>query len=349
MNTIVLLYTDLMPYNIVVLRELLCRDCRILVVSWDYKKIYTPPVIEGITYYKRSAFRDKQQLFDFIEALHPDLIWTAGWMDPLYNNVCRIIRAKLSIPIVAGSDTQWRGGKQWFNVFTSWFRQKRWFSHICVAGILQYEYAKRLGFNDTRIVAPNLSADVDLFSRAEHPSDKPYPKRLLYMGRFSAEKGLLPLLRTWQSLSDHNGWILTLIGDGPLRKKVDGYRDVEILPYMTQDGLLNYVSMSGGYILPSLFEPWALVLHEAAAGGLPILASACCGAVPYFVKEGENGFLFSPGNEKSMRQVISKFIHMEEAQLIRMGQKSRELSTAITPSKVADTIMRVLLEGPYKQ
>lgn len=345
MCEIVVLYTELMPYNIAVFRELLKRDCRISVVFGDTNKktTYLPPVITGITYYPRSSFADQVQLYNFIEKLHPDLIWTAGWIDSLYNQVCGRIRRQLSIPVIAGSDTQWRGGKQWLNVLTSRFRHRQWFSHICIAGIMQYKYAHRLGFDDHRILTPNFSADIDLFLRAERNYTVfSYPKRLLYMGRFSPEKGLLPLLKVWQSLSDRNGWLLTLIGAGPLRDEMNGYPDVKILPYMSQEELLQFVSTSGGYILPSLFEPWALVLHEVAAAGLPILASDCCGAVPYFVKEGENGFLFTPGKGEEMRDVIDKFIHMDAVQLIGMGEKSRKLSVSITPSKVADAILSVL-------
>ena len=49
------------------------------------------------------------------------------------------------------------------------------------------------------------------------------------------------------------------------------------------------------------------MIHEAACAGLPILASACCGAVSCFVKDGENGFLFKPANKRSIRKAIERF------------------------------------------
>lgn len=345
MYNIIVLYTEIMPYNIVVFRELIKRDCRITVVCWDkdLKTSYTPPPTSGIDYYARSLFADKNRLFDFIDRQEPDLIWVSGWVDPLYNSVCKLARKRLSIPIVAGSDTQWQGGKQWLNVLTARFRHRRWFSHICIAGVLQYEYAHRLGFDDAHIVWPNLSADTELFSRLPMPAaDRPYPKRLLYMGRFSPEKGLLPLLHAWRSLSDRKGWKLTLIGAGPLLHLLQGYPDVEILPFMPQEELLEHIAVSGGYILPSVFEPWALVLHEAAAAGLPILASERCGAVPYFVGDGQNGYLFTPGDEKQIRDVLIRFFNLDLQALLAMSRKSRELSTCVTPAMVADTLLGVM-------
>ncbi|MFR8356002.1 MAG: glycosyltransferase [Parabacteroides sp.] len=84
------------------------------------------------------------------------------------------------------------------------------------------------------------------------------------------------------------------------------------------------------------------MIHEAACSGLPILASGCCGAVSCFVKDGENGFLFTPGDKRAIRQVIERFIHLPEPEWLQMGKKSRELSYLITPSVVAERILTLL-------
>jgi len=39
---------------------------------------------------------------------------------------------------------------------------------------------------------------------------------------------------------------------------------------------------SGCFILPSRYEPWALVIHEAACAGLPIICTNVCGTVDHF-------------------------------------------------------------------
>ena len=109
-----------------------------------------------------------------------------------------------------------------------------------------------------------------------------YPHKLLFIGRFVDVKGLSFLLDAWKSIPDRKGWTLTLVGNGPLRDTLNGFPDVEIKDFMSQEQLATEMQNSGAFILPSIFEPWALVLHEAAAGGLPILASNCCGAVPCF-------------------------------------------------------------------
>lgn len=345
MITILILYTELMPYNVVVIKELVKKGCRIHVVLQDTNKKtpYLPPLLEGVTYYNRSTFWNPDHLFRLVKKVNPDLVWTAGWIDPLYNEVAGMIREKLHLPVVAGSDTQWRGGKQWLNVLTASIRQRRWFSHIFVSGEWQVKYARKLGFGFDQILMHNLSADVELFSQIDLDSRKTdYPKRLLYIGRFAPEKGLTSLLHAWKSIIDRKGWQLTLVGNGPEREKLTGYPDVEILDFMNQQELLKVMEGAGAFILPSVFEPWALVIQEAACAGLPILASGCCGAVASFVREGENGYLFIPGNIRSIRSSIEKLIIQQEIDLLRMGSNSRILGMQITPGKVADTLLTIL-------
>lgn len=52
MVTILILYTELMPYNVVVIRELVKKKCRVHVVlqDTDKKTPYLPPLLEGVTY-----------------------------------------------------------------------------------------------------------------------------------------------------------------------------------------------------------------------------------------------------------------------------------------------------------
>lgn len=344
-TTILILYTELMPYNIAVIKVLVEKGCRMHIVSQDREREtpYVPPLLDGVTYYKRSTFQNKNHLYGLVKKLKPDLVWTAGWIDPLYNVICGMIRRQLRIPVVAGSDTQWRGGKQWLNVLTSRFRQRRWFSHLFVAGEWQVKYAWKLGFRQDQILIHNLSADTDLFSRIDiNCRKKEYPKRLLYIGRFSPEKGLVCLLRAWEMILDRKGWRMTLVGSGPEKERLSGYPDVEILDFMEQKDLLKVMEDSGVFILPSVFEQWALVLHEAACAGLPILASNRCGAIASFVEEGKNGYLFVPADICSIRHSIEKFIACKESDWLLMGENSRQLSLLITPEKVAETLLTVL-------
>ncbi|MBC8601297.1 glycosyltransferase family 4 protein [Parabacteroides acidifaciens] len=344
MKTILILYSELMPYNIVVIKELLRMDCTAHIVRWTKCKTpYIPPELPNVVYYDRNSFSDPSSLLNQVRNIKPDLIWVSGWIDKLYCKVVGSYRKECNIPIVAGCDTQWQGGKQWLNVLFSPLRHKRWFSHIQIAGIWQYEYARRLGFKRSQIIEPFYSADTNIFQKVSISSKEiSYPRRLLFIGRFAKVKGLSFLLNAWKSIPDRKDWVLTLIGNGPLRDTLDGFPDVEIKDFMSQEELAVEMQNSGAFILPSVFEPWALVLHEAAAGGLPILSSNCCGAVPYFVLENYNGHLFTPGDVSSIRKALQSLINSSDEELIRMSYKSRELSRRINPEIVAQTLLSII-------
>jgi glycosyltransferase involved in cell wall biosynthesis len=298
-----------------------------------------------VYYYNRSQFKNAKELYQMTEKIEPALIYTSGWMDKIYMAVCKKIRKTRSIPVIAGSDTKWRGGKQWLNVMAAPFLHKKCFSHIHAAGIWQYEYARRLGFSPQHILMHNLSGDVAIFHNVDiHYKKKEYPRRLLYIGRFSPVKGLNYLIDAWNSIIDKKSWILTLIGNGPEKESLIKNKDVEVLDFMSQEKLAYYMQNSGCFILPSIREPWAVVLHEAAAGGLPILASNICGTVPYFVINNYNGFTFAPGNSDKIKIAIEEIINSSTDRLLSMSYRSRKLSERITPEIVAETMLSVIQE-----
>jgi glycosyltransferase involved in cell wall biosynthesis len=343
---LVFLYAALQPYVIIVFRELVKqKNINIHVVHWDKNNLtpYIPPLIENVFYYGRSRFKNTKELYQLVEKLKPEMVYISGWMDKTYMLVSRKMRKTMSIPIIAASDSQWHGGKQWLNIIISPFFHQKCFSHLQISGIWQYEYARRLGFSPQHILMHNYSADVKAFHAVDIHSKKiEYPKRLLYIGRFAPVKGLKYLIDAWNSIVDRKSWVLTLIGNGPEKDSLVKNKDIEDIDFMPQEELVHYMQNSGCFILPSIKEPWAVVLHEAAAGGLPILASNICGAVPYFVINNYNGFTFAPGNSFEIKSSIEAIINSNTDTLIEMSYNSRKLSERITPEIVSKTFLGVI-------
>ena len=72
--------------------------------------------------------------------------------------------------------------------------------------------------------------------------------------------------------------------------------------------LSNLILISCGvFVLPSIYEPWALVLQEFAAAGLPILCSSICGASPHFVINNYNGYTFTAGDVLFLISQVLRF------------------------------------------
>lgn len=343
MQNILIFYSEYMPYTHVVVLELVKLKYCVHVVrrTEGNETPYVAKETKGICFYSRSEYNSVDKLLQLYHEVEPVLILTSGWMDALYNKTCKQLKSNTEVPIIAGSDTQFRGKSQWINVLLSPFRHRKWFTHLFVAGIWQYGYARRLGFKKESILISNLSADVELFQQVDIAAkEKNYPKNLLFIGRYNSVKGLIPLMKAWDSIEDKQGWKLTLVGNGPLKKKLSRY-DVELLDFRRQEELMEITQNAGCLILPSSFEPWALVLHEASAAGLPIIASDICGAVPYFVINGYNGYTFSHKRKDDLKKKIEKVINMKEQELVEWSLNSRKLSSRITPEIVAKTLVSI--------
>ena len=344
MRQILYLYREIMPYNIPVLKELTKQGFYITVIHDIKKKLtpYSPPEIENVTFICAEQF-DREGLLTRALSIDPCLIYVSDRTNRKYNYIAIQLRRRKGVPVISGCDTQWTGGKQWFNVLTSWFRHQRFFSHLLVAGMRQFEYAKKLGFKNDKILWPLNSANNDIFLQIQITPDRfRRPRNFLYVGRFAEVKGLVILLNAWSRISDKRGATLTLVGNGPLKDKLRYPHDVITHDFMTQEDLVKMASEASCFILPSTFEPWALVIHEFAASGLPLIVTSACGAAPHFLISKYNGFLVSPNQIVELKTAIEKIILMPDEMLFKFAVRSRELSNSITPIMVAHAITSIL-------
>ena len=339
----VFLIIDYVPHQVVTISNLIeNHECDILAyhVARFNKNI---PILTNFitTDYKN---KKKEIILADIISYNPDIVVVAGWMIPEYIWIAKKLINKLKVPIVSYSDTQWHGKiRQRINSLISPFHVKKAFTHIWVAGLYQFEYARKLGFNKENIILNSLSADVDLFSKINLQTKlNKYPKNFIYIGRFSSEKGLDILVKAWDTIRDKKDWTLTLIGDGLLKENYRSNKSIIIKDYMIQSDLINELQNSGCLILPSLKESWALVLHEAAVAGLPIICTDVCGASPHFVMNGYNGFKIKPNNIIEIKKALMKIINMNDNDLYTFSCKSRELGLHITPNISINSLLQLL-------
>ncbi len=146
-----------------------------------------------------------------------------------------------------------------------------------------------LGLPDKKIhVKPNfLSHD---------PGQRSSPGNYaLFVGRLSQEKGVLEMLRTWLQLPHIP---LVVVGDGPLYDDASqmlqrsGSTHIRLLGRMSAENTQAQIKGARFLVFPSRwYEPFGMVLLEAAAAGVPAIASRIAG-VPELVIENKTGLLF---------------------------------------------------------
>jgi glycosyltransferase involved in cell wall biosynthesis len=345
---ILYLYAEIMGYNVAVFKEYIRNyPAEVHVVHWDQQKKtpYVPPELDKVFYYGKSQF-ESTSLLQFVMELQPNIIFTSGWMDRDYLKVCLKLRKK-EIPIIALSDTSYQGtwrqrlGSIYFKVF-----YRKAFDYLWVAGAYQYEYGKRLGFRNSEILFNSLTADLAIFNGIYHATitdkEKKYPHQFLFVGRFAKEKGLDVLIEAWDKVQYKKDWTLRFVGNGPMKAQIPQQRTVDIHDFVQPDEFEALVAQAGCLILPSIQEPWALVLHEFAAAGLPIICSDACGAMPVFVISGYNGYTFASTKVSLLQEAMQKIINSSDDELLNLSQRSHQLGQRIDPETTAARSLSVL-------
>lgn len=126
-----------------------------------------------------------------------------------------------------------------------------------------------------------------------------------YVGRISKEKGINILLEVAQSLP----FPLKIIGDGELLKQYqDRYKmpHIEFMGHLPTEQTLDIVRKARFLVIPSVWyenNPFSII--ESLCSGTPVLG-ADIGGIPELIDEGQNGFLFEPGNLKALKSQIIK-------------------------------------------
>lgn len=164
----------------------------------------------------------------------------------------------------------------------------------------------------------------------------------LYVGRLSPEKGLDTLLAAWREL---DGSIpLKIVGDGPLAgqlaAELPDVRNVEWLGSLPADRVIEVMKAARVLVFPSRwYEAFPLVIAEALAVGLPVIASNM-GSMTKLIEHGRTGLHFRPGDARDLAsQVRWAFAHPDATS--RLGVEARRTYLA---SYTADANYRMLLD-----
>ena len=131
-------------------------------------------------------------------------------------------------------------------------------------------------------------------------------------------------------------WGLTCCGSGHGGHLLDGVEGITNLGFLQPSELPDVFAAHGTFVLASSYEPWGVVIAEAAASGLPIVCSDACGAADELVREYYNGLVTNAGDAESLARAL-RWIHDHEDLLPRMGERGRALAEAFSATWDADS------------
>ena len=224
---------------------------------------------------------------------------------------------------------------------------------IAVSSLVKNQILEYYRVDSERIeVVPN-GVDLSLFARprkeediSESRSALGIPKGrfvLLFMGNEFGRKGLAVLIRSLATMRDSALHLLVVGRDDPVPYQHLAHA-VGCLKQITfRGGAVNperVYSWADAFVLPTLYEPFGMVIVEAMAAGLPVIATSHCGAVEG-MKHGVHGlYLRNPGDVHELADQIRN-LTLDGALRDRLAHAGREEARGFDWSLVVPRILDV--------
>ncbi len=192
---------------------------------------------------------------------------------------------------------------------------------------------------DRTVIAPtipSLPRTAASDDRSRRQDGEPFT--FLYVGRLVEEKGLRYLAEAVRSLPEVRLW---LAGDGPLQSELEALLPPERVQFF---GHVDWETLQGLYgtadalVFPSLYDVWGLVVNEALAQGLPVIATDQVGAVDDLVEEGVNGLVVPARSSQALVDAMREITTWDEARRERAAAVGREKVAWYRPEVAAQLI-----------
>lgn len=272
---------------------------------------------------------DPQFIHSIVAAEKPDVLCVSGWNNKGYTPLVShpaFANAYKIMSMDTGMRYDWRQavGRVLLKKYL------RNFNRIVVAGERAFAYARYLGFADSQIRKGVYGLDYQNFANgltARRAKDA-WPKRFLYVGRYVEEKGVDTLIKAYQQYRQESSdpWELVCCGRGPQANLLAGQPGVTDLGFVAPNDQAQVYADAGCFVIASRYEPWGVVIAEAASAGLPVVCSTACGASVELVRDGYNGYTFAPDDHEQ----LAKRLHQIAARndLDTWGQRATTYGAA---------------------
>jgi len=171
-------------------------------------------------------------------------------------------------------------------------------------------------------------------------------KVLLYAGRLSKEKNISFLLNAFSELKIPDVK-LVLVGGGPSLPALHGKRNVVFTGEIPYPEILSYYAMGNIFVFASTTETQGMVLAEAKAAGLPIVALFAGGLIDS-VRSGIDGYLV-PRNQAKFVEHVERLL-TDDGLRAKMSRAAREDAAArfssVVVAKEIETLYNSLIKSP---
>ncbi|MDQ0428703.1 glycosyltransferase involved in cell wall biosynthesis [Planomicrobium stackebrandtii] len=287
-------------------------------------KEFDGAVVKGVPAYTFPFYRSRKFALPnrvvkkYMADFNPDIVHVVNPVVVGYSGVT--YAKKLEIPLMASYHTNipqymtyYKYGK--FNWLVWWFIKKLHNQadlNLCTSQTVLEELTER-GFDrmqvwrrgvDTEQFHPRHSS-ADMRSRLSGGREDKI--LLLYVGRLAAEKEI-EKVRDVLTASDQ--FCLAIVGDGPHRRELEKYfmnTGTVFTGFIHGDELASAFASADAFVFPSTTETLGLVIMEAMASGLPVVAAES-GPTKEQVTDCRNGLLYDSRDPESFKNTILQLV-----------------------------------------
>lgn len=233
-------------------------------------------------------------------------------------------------------------------------------SGFVVPGKSSFQYLMNYGTRERDIFTAPNAVDNELFALrasavrqddALHRRALQLPARFfLFVGRLVREKGAFDLLEAYGKLTPEvrSAIGLVLVGEGAAHAELDRRAaritpgQIQITGFVHRDQLAGYYALAESFVFPSHSDPWGLVVNEAMACGLPVIASEAAGCTADLVQDDWNGRVIRRGDVAQLGSAMEEIARDSEGRTL-MGNHSRERILGYSPETCAAGIAEAAL------
>lgn len=218
-------------------------------------------------------------------------------------------------------------------------------------GTRQSQYLARFGVGPSRRLVAQMTVDVTEIQSLASKVDRAEFRRSLgisesefvvaFVGRLEPHKGVCEVLEAFRDerLSKNAKLLIAGSGslDGRLQEACNLMPNIRLLGQLGLERIVAVFASADLAIVPSKFEPWGLVVNEALACGLPVVATRAVGCVPDLIVHDENGFVIDSCDASLIADAVMKAKEvgarngeMRRASLAKISNWTMERSAELT-------------------
>lgn len=218
------------------------------------------------------------------------------------------------------------------------------------------ERFRALGVAPERIAVSVQSAETAALRAIERPAE-PFavqgPLRFLTVGRLVEDKNLARLIDAFAAADlGAERAELVVCGTGPLREALAARAQaagvaVSFRGHVAATDLPAAYAEADAFVLASTFEPFGVVVREAAAAALPVVCSRVAGAAGDVAVEGENALLVDPLDVAAIAGALRRLAD-DAALRAELGRRGRALEGRVAREGVVafrDAVSRAARAG----